>query len=154
MAMKNPYNYSKPKNYMHTFNDSNSKPVEEPKKEVNRAGDYLTQKVMTASPQELTLMLYDGLIRFIKQSKMFIEDKEIEKTHNAIIRAEDIVDELNITLKMEFEVSQGLRTLYIFMKDKLMEANVEKNVVKLEEALLIATELRDTWKQAMPMMKM
>ncbi len=110
---------------------------------------YQQNSVMTASPEELTLMLYNGAIKFINLAKYHMQEKDMEKVHNAIVRAQDIISELNITLNMDYELSEGLRSLYTFILEKLMEANIQKNTSILEEVLPLVEDMRDTWKLAM-----
>lgn len=115
----------------------------------NPYGQYKQNSVMTASPQELTLMLYNGALKFIGLSKIYIERKDIPNANASIIRAQDIVQELNITLNMDYEVSTGLRSLYTYILDLLVDANIHKDIGQLDEAAQMITELRDTWKEAM-----
>ncbi|QXM05191.1 flagellar export chaperone FliS [Crassaminicella indica] len=114
---------------------------------------YKQNNIMTATPQELTLMLYNGAIKFVNQAILFIEQKNVQKSHNAIMRASDIIIELNATLNMDYEISKGLRPIYDFLVEKLTEANIKKDKKILEEILPIFTDLRDTWKQAMELAK-
>lgn len=106
---------------------------------------YQQQSVMTATPGELTLMLYNGCIKFIKQAKMAIEKKDIEKAGNAIIRAQDIIQEFMATLNGDYEVSDNLFSLYEYMYQRLIDGNISKDIAPLDEALELITELRDTW---------
>lgn len=106
---------------------------------------YQQQSVMTASPAELTLMLYNGCIRFIKQAQIAIDDKDIEKANNLIIRAQDIIAEFMSTLKMDYDVSDNLMALYDYMNRRLIDANTAKNKDILQEVLELITDLRDTW---------
>lgn len=92
-------------------------------------------------------MLYNGCIKFINQAKQFIEQKDIEKANNAIIRAQDIIQELLVTLNMGYEISKNLAALYDFMYRRLIDANISKDVEALDEVLDLVTELRDTWKE-------
>ena len=115
----------------------------------NAYAKYKEQSVTTATPEELTLMLYNGCIKFINLAEVFIDDKNIEKINVNILKAQDIVNELNITLNMDYEVSENLRQLYSFVNDRLIEANLRKDKKPLLEAKEIVTELRDTWKEAM-----
>lgn len=152
MAMVNPYNYAKPKNV--TVNPVKPKPVIKVVPKTNGYGgqksqSYLEQKIMSAKPEELTLMLYDGIIKFLKQAQLMNEQKNIEKTNYLLQRAQAIVDELRQTLNMEIEISHNLESLYIFMTDRLVDANMEKDNAIIDEVLEIAVEMRDTWKQAM-----
>lgn len=115
----------------------------------NALNQYKQNTVFTATPEELTLMLYNGGIKFMNIAKYSIENNEIEKAHGALIRAQDIIIELNSSLNMDYEVSTNFRQLYGFIIDKLIDANINKQVELIEEALEILTEMRDTWKEAM-----
>ena len=114
---------------------------------------YKQNSVYTSSPEELTLMLYNGLIRFIMQAQAALEDKDLEKANSSIIRAEDIISEFKATLDMKYPVSEGLMMLYDYMNDRLIEANMKKDADILEEVLRFAKELRDTWSEAMKIAK-
>jgi flagellar protein FliS len=151
MAMLNPYNYKKPVGVV--AKAVVKKPIVN-KPAVNNAyakktTDYLEQRIMAAKPEELTLMLFDGAIKFITQAKLFNDQKNIEKSSNANLRAQAIIEELRSTLDMEIDISKGLEDLYIFMNDRLVDANVSKDNNVLEEVLELITDLRDTWKTAM-----
>ena len=113
------------------------------------ANAYKNQQIMTASPQELTLMLYNGAIRFVGESIQAIEMNDMQKAHNANMRAQDIVREFMNTLDMSYEVSKGLDQLYDYIEYRLIQANITKDKAQLEEAKGLLTELRDTWYQAM-----
>ena len=108
---------------------------------------------MTASPQELTAMLYDGAVKFITLGKMSIEQNNIQDANNAIIRAQAIVEELNNTLNMGYELSHDLRKLYTYILEGLFQANLKKDMEILDEVLPFVRELRDTWKEAMKQAK-
>jgi len=119
----------------------------------NPYGQYKQNSIMTASPQELTLMLYNGALKFIGMSKIHIEQKDIPSANESIMRTQAIIQELNITLNMDYEISTGLRSLYIYILEKLVDANISKDVKHLDEAAQMITELRDTWKEAMKFSK-
>lgn len=119
----------------------------------NPYAKYQQNSIMTASPQELTLMLYNGAIKFINQGKLYIEKKDMEKAHNAIVRAQDIISELNITLNMDIELSNNLRSLYDFIINRLLDANLNKDINILDEILPLVEDLRDTWSEAMKLAK-
>lgn len=114
---------------------------------------YKQNSVYTSSPEELTLMLYNGLIKFIMRAQNAILEKDIEKAANSIVRAQDIVLHFRETLDMKYELSQGLDALYEYMFRRLVEANVRKDQEILGEILEMAKELRDTWAQAMKLAK-
>ncbi len=115
----------------------------------NAYAKYKEQSVNTATPEELTLMLYNGCIKFMNLAEIFIDDKNIEKTNINILKAQGIVNELNITLNMDYEVSNNLSQLYTFVNEQLIEANLRKDKNPLLEAKEIITDMRDTWKEAM-----
>ena len=109
---------------------------------------YQQQSVMTASPGELTLMLYNGCIKFIRQAKLGIEAGDIERANNSIIRCQDILEELMVTLKPEYDISASLSALYDYMYNRLIDANIGKDLSILDEVLEMVTEIRDTWAEA------
>lgn len=119
----------------------------------NPYGQYKQNSVMTASPQELTLMLYNGALKFIGMAKINIQEKNVPKANESIMRAQDIIQELNLTLNMEYSISTNLRTMYSYILEKLVDGNINKDVQYLDEAAEIITELRDTWKEAMKISK-
>ena len=119
----------------------------------NALNQYKQNTVFSATPEELTLMLYDGAIKFMNISKYHIENNNVVKAHEALIRAQDIIIELNSSLNMEYEISKNLRGLYEFLLDRLVDANIYKKVEPIDEALEIVTEMRDTWKEAMQEVK-
>jgi len=114
---------------------------------------YRQNSVFTASPEELTLMLYNGLVKFIMQAQSYIEKKDIPKAHESIVRAQDILNEFKATLDMHYELSHDLARLYDYMLDRLLEANIKKDNEILAEVLHFAKDLRDTWAQAMKIAK-
>ena len=119
----------------------------------NAYQQYWQNSVMTAQPEELTLMLFEGLVKFIKKAKMMLMQGKMQDTHDAIMRAEDIISELNDSLNMDYELSASLRPIYDFMKERLIQANFKKDIEKLDEVLELAEGFRDTWKEAMPKMR-
>lgn len=110
---------------------------------------YKQQQIMTATPEGLTLMLYNGALKFIAEGIDAMQKKQYEQCNNALLRAENIVSEFRATLKMEYEVSHGMMALYNYVYDCLVEGNMKEDVRKLEEAKEIMTELRNTWHEAM-----
>lgn len=110
---------------------------------------YRQQQVMTATPEALTLMLYNGAIKFINESIEATKKKEYEKANTSCIKAQNIISEFRLTLKMEYEISKNLLALYNYAYDRLVEGNMNEDITKLEEAKDILSELRDAWNQAM-----
>ncbi|QDR81963.1 flagellar export chaperone FliS [Sporomusa termitida] len=115
----------------------------------NTANVYKNQQIMTASPEELTLMLYNGAIRFIAESMQALEQGNLEKANTSNLRAQDIVREFMCTLDMQYEIAQGYYKLYDYIEYRLIQANIKKDKSQLAEAKTMLTELRDTWSQAM-----
>lgn len=119
----------------------------------NGYNQYKQNSINTATPEELTLMLYNGLVKFIMQAQTGIEEKNLEKANNSIIRSQDIIREFQVTLNMKYEVAHSLALIYDYMYRRLVEANIKKDRELLEEVLGFAKELRDTWAQAMKLAK-
>ncbi|MFP7442328.1 flagellar export chaperone FliS [Bacillus infantis] len=108
---------------------------------------YQQNSVTTASPGELTLMLYNGCLKFIVQAKKAIADKNIEAKNTNIQKAQNIIKELMVTLNMDQEVSQNMMSLYDYMNRQLIEANLKSDAAILDEVEGLVTEFRDTWKE-------
>jgi len=115
----------------------------------NPYNQYKENNIKTSSPENLTLMLYEGALKFINQGKLFIEEKNIARANETIQRAQDIIQELNITLDMKYEVSHNLRGMYTYILERLVDANIQKDTSILNEVGDMVRELRDTWKEAM-----
>ena len=110
---------------------------------------YKEKTIESSRPEELTLMLYNGLIKFILSAKEDIEAKNLEGAHNTLIKCQDIVFEFQFCLNMEYEISDSLMKLYDYIYNRLIEANAKKDTEILDEVLEFATDLRDTWVEAM-----
>ncbi len=110
---------------------------------------YGNNKVMTASPAELTLMLYEGAIKFCNIAIIGIEQNDIEKTHKNIVKAENIIGYLRETLDMRYPVAKDFENIYVYLHDRLVEANVKKDKEILEEVCGHLRSVRDTWKEVM-----
>jgi len=110
---------------------------------------YLENRISTASKEELTLMLYDGALKFCNQAISALEAKEIEKAGGLIIRVENIIREFQLTLDRKYEVTKNLDMLYEYIYRQLVEANLNKDIEILNEVQFLLRELRDMWKDAM-----
>ncbi|MBP2625425.1 MAG: flagellar protein FliS [Firmicutes bacterium] len=115
----------------------------------NTANAYKRQQIMTASPAELTLMLYNGAIRFVTESILAIEKNDIQKAHAANMRAQNIVREFMVTMDMKQEISKNWLRIDEYILHCLIQGNVKKDKVQLVEAKRLLVEFRDTWCQAM-----
>ena len=116
---------------------------------VNAAEAYKRQQVLTATPEALTLMLYNGALRFMTEGREAIEKKDYEEANNSLQKAQNIITEFRVTLNMEYEIAHQLLPLYNYVYDRLVEANMKSDLTQLDEAKNIITELRDAWAQAM-----
>ncbi|MBP5298628.1 MAG: flagellar export chaperone FliS [Lachnospiraceae bacterium] len=119
----------------------------------NAYAQYNNSKVLTASPAELTLMLYDGAIKFCNIAIMAVGQNDITKTHTNIVKAEKIVDYLRSTLDMRYEVSKDFERVYVYLQRRLVEANMQKDIVIIEEVRTHLQSMRDTWKEVMAINK-
>lgn len=115
----------------------------------NAYAQYNNNKVLTASPAELTLMLYDGAIKFCNIAEMAIEQKDIPKAHTNITKVQKIIDYLRQTLDMKYAVAQDFENIYIYLSQRLIEANIKKDKAILEEVNTHLHSVRDTWKEVM-----
>ena len=113
------------------------------------ANAYKTQQIMTASPEELTLMLYNGALRFVSESVRAIENNDLEQANQKNLRAQDIIHEFMITLDTQYEIAHSFMPLYEYMEHLLIQANVKKDTVPLLEVKAMLSELRDSWAEAM-----
>lgn len=110
---------------------------------------YNKNKVMTASPAELTLMLYEGAIKFCNIAVMGIEQNDIQKSHNNIMKAQRIIEEFQATLNHDYKVAEDFDRIYDYLLRRLREANVKKDKAIVEEVLVHLRSMRDTWKEVM-----
>ncbi len=115
----------------------------------NPYAQYNNSKILTASPAELTLMLYDGAIKFCNIAIMGIEQKNIEKAHTNIVKVQRIIDEFRSTLDHKYPVAEDFDRVYVYILQRLFEANIKKDKEILEEVLEHLRSMRDTWKEVM-----
>ena len=105
--------------------------------------------VYTASKEELTLMLYDGALKFMNQAIGATENEDMQRANSLIIRVEDIIREFQITLDFKYEIANQLNSLYDYMHRRLIEANMKKDAGIMIEVRDMLREFRDMWKEAM-----
>lgn len=113
----------------------------------NAYNAYKQNSVTTASPGELTLMLYNGCLKFMHQAKKGILEKNIEMKNTNLIKAQNIITELMSTLNMDVAVSNEMMPLYDYMNRRLMEANIKSDPSIIDEVEGLVVEFRDTWKE-------
>ncbi len=115
----------------------------------NPYAQYNKNKIMTASPQELTLMLYDGAIKFNNIAISAIEENDVQKAHVNIMKVQRIIEEFQMTLDFKYEVANDFNNVYNYIMQRLREANMSKDKEILEEVSTHLHTMRDTWKEAM-----
>ena len=108
---------------------------------------YEQTSVTTATPGELTLMLYNGCIKFIHQGKLAIEENNVEAKNTNLQKAQRIIQELMVTLNMDVPISKELLPLYDYMNRRLIEANIKSDIQILDEVEELVAGFRDTWKE-------
>ncbi|EHL04599.1 flagellar protein FliS [Desulfitobacterium hafniense DP7] len=113
------------------------------------AAAYKNQQIMTASPEQLTLLLYNGALKFLNESIQALESGDKEKSHNSNLRVQAIVREFMVTLDMNYEISQNWAALYEYIEYCLIEGNIQKDVQQLKNAKEILEDMRNTWQEAM-----
>lgn len=115
----------------------------------NPFAEYESNKILTASPAEVTLMLYEGAIKFCNKAIIAIENGETEKAHVNIKKAQRIIEEFRNTLDRQYEVSEEFDKIYVYLLRRLLEANMKKDKDILEEVNMHLRSVRDTWKEVM-----
>ena len=115
----------------------------------NAFAQYNTNKILTASPAELTLMLYEGAIKFCNIAIVGIEQENIQKAHDNIMKTQKIIEEFQITLDRKYEVAKDFDAVYNYLIMRLREANMKKDAAILEEVLKHLRTMRDAWKEVM-----
>ncbi len=114
---------------------------------------YANNKIMTASPADLTLMLYEGAIKFCNLAITAIQEREVESAHNNIMKVERIIEEFQITLDHKYPVAEDFENVYTYLITRLREANLKKDQEILAEVLEHLRTMRDTWKEVMRLSK-
>jgi flagellar protein FliS len=109
---------------------------------------YQQSSVMTASPEQLVVMLYDGALRFLRQAEVSLGEGAWVHANERMTRAEAIVDELLATLNMDAgEISTRLQAIYVFCKRCLIEARLERSPAKVTHVIRLLGDLREAWAQ-------
>ena len=119
----------------------------------NPYAQYANNKIMTASPGELTLMLYEGAIKFCNIGIAAIEENDIPKAHTNIVKVQKIIDYLRQTLDMKYPVATDFDNIYSYLSRRLVEANIQKDKEILEEVNTHLHSVRDNWKEVMRVVK-
>jgi flagellar secretion chaperone FliS len=107
---------------------------------------YRESAVLTATPEQLVVMLYDGANRFLTQSAIAMRDGRAGLAGEKLRRAEAIIDELLATLDMSVgDIAERLQALYLFFKEHLMAARLKQDAGKVDEVARLMRELRSSW---------
>ncbi|MFC4404939.1 flagellar export chaperone FliS [Gracilibacillus xinjiangensis] len=108
---------------------------------------YQNNSVNTATPAELTLMLYNGSLKFIKRAKKAMEEKNYQERNVMIQKTQNIIRELMVTLEPSAPITKQMMPLYEFAYHCLTQANVKNDMTQIEQAEEILIQFRDTWKE-------
>ena len=119
----------------------------------NPYAQYQNSRILTASPAELTLMLYEGAIKFGNIAVMGMKQKDIEKAHVNLKKVQRIVAEFRATLDMKYPVAQDFDRIYVYLERRMAEANITKDPEIMEEVVTHLRSMRDTWKEVMRLNK-
>ena len=119
----------------------------------NAYAQYNNSKILTASPAELTLMLYEGAIKFCNIAITAVEQKDIQKAHDNIVKTQKIIEHFRVTLDMKYPVAQDFERVYVYLEQRLVQANMKKDPEILQEVLEHLHTMRDTWKEVMRLAK-
>jgi flagellar protein FliS len=107
---------------------------------------YRDSAVLTASPEQLVVMLYDGAVRFLRQGEVAMKEGAWLHGFEKLTRAEAILDELLATLNMDTgEIAERLQAIYIFCKKTLIEARIQRDSEKVGQVVALLANLREAW---------
>ncbi len=120
----------------------------------NPYAQYKNNAIATATPAELTLMLYEGAIKFGNIAIKAIEENDIEKAYKNIVKVQNIIAEFRNTLDFKYPVAKDFDRVYEYLERRLIEANMTKDKEIMEEVVTHIRSMRDTWKEVMKRAKM
>jgi len=114
-----------------------------------RSNQYLETKIQTATPEALVGMLYEGAIRFLKQASSELSEQDWRSAHSSIVRAQNIVSELNVSLDMSKggDIAGNLSKIYEYLNTRLIEANIKKEQSMINECVSILSDLSSAWSE-------
>lgn len=115
----------------------------------NAAKTYGANRIATSTPAELTLMLYDGAVKFCNIAVASLEKRDYENTNINIQKSRNIIVELNTTLNHKYAVAEDFQRMYDYIYALLVEANIKKDMELLQRALDEIRGMRDVWKEVM-----
>jgi flagellar protein FliS len=110
---------------------------------------YKKSRILTATPAELTLMLYDGAIKFCNIAIAAMEDKNPAKAHENVVKVENIIQNFRETLDKRYPVWEDFENVYVYLLRRCHEANMTKDPEIMNEVLTHLRSMRDNWKEVM-----
>jgi len=119
----------------------------------NPYANYANTKIQTATPAQLTLMLYDGAIKFCNLAINAVEEGQIEAANTNIKKVEAIIAEFRATLNFKYPIAKDFDNVYEYLGRRLLEANLHKDKEILEEVLSHLRVMRETWTEVMKQSK-
>lgn len=115
----------------------------------NAYAQYNTSRILTASPAELTLLLYEGAIKFGNIAIVKMEQKDVQAAHYNIVRVEKIIDYLRETLDTKYSVAEDFERIYSYLSKRIVDTMVSKDPKDMEEVVMHLRAVRDNWKEVM-----
>lgn len=115
----------------------------------NPYAQYQQSKILTASPAELTLMLYDGAIKFGNIAITAMNEQDVQKAHTNIVKVQRIIEEFRDTLNMDYPIAQEFDKVYVYLLQRLLECNIKKDPEIMEEVVTHIRSMRETWAEVM-----
>lgn len=115
----------------------------------NPYAQYQNSKILTASPAELTLMLYDGAIKFGNIAIVAMQEKDVQKAHTNVVKVQRIINEFRASLDHKYEVAKDFDNVYTYLLRRLLEANMKKDAEIMEEVVGHLRTMRETWVEVM-----
>lgn len=107
---------------------------------------YHQEGIMTASPIELIVMLYDALVKNLKLARIYIESKSIEKAGHELMKAQDVLQELMRSLDMNYEIAKQLMNIYDYILLEIVKINLSKDAQNIGSLIEMLDELKGAWK--------
>ncbi|MCY9591688.1 flagellar export chaperone FliS [Paenibacillus chitinolyticus] len=114
---------------------------------------YLKVRVETASPGELTLLLYQEMVKLLLQAKQLYSQNQYEEMNQPLYKVKSILSELIVTLDMKYDISRDLQNLYLFYDQHIANFIIKKDESILNDILDFARGMAETWKQALASLK-
>lgn len=110
--------------------------------------NYKKEAVQTMSPGEIVIALFDECIKMLAYAGEHIKNGNIPEKSNCLIKAKKIINYLAASLDMQYPISQELATLYEFYVWEITQANIKNDIAKLDDLILMVTDIRDGFKGA------